>query len=477
MSAYEFDLIVIGVGSAGMVAGDVAPKIGARTALVERHRVGGDCLWTGCVPSKALIASARAAHNMRDAARFGLTPATPDVDTGAVLARVRRIQHEIADTDDNPKKFVDAGVEMVYGDARLLDAHTVAVGDRRLTAKFILLATGSRPADPNIPGLDDAGYLTSETLFEQERAPASMLIVGGGPIAIEMAQAHHRLGVRVTVLQRAQRILPKDEPSLSDRLLDVLRAEGMDIQLGVRIERAEAADGRKTLHGAVDGQPRSWSAEQVLVAAGRTPNVEGLGLDEAGIAHTPKGVTVDKNMRTTAESVYACGDVAGRYLFTHSAGAEAVAALRNMFYPLTKPAPDLIPWATFTEPELAHIGMTSDEAREKLGKSNTKVFRWDLSHNDRARAEAATEGAIVVVTDAKFKVVGAHILAPAAGEMIASWTMAIQNELRVTPDFGNLVQVYPTLSTAFSQLAAEATYGQLEKPFLRTLKRLNDRFG
>ncbi len=475
MSQYEFDLVVIGVGSAGMTAGEVASKMGIRAALVERARVGGDCLWTGCVPSKALIASANAAHGMRHASEFGLPDATPDIDTARVLERVRSIQNQIAATDDNPQKYIDAGVAVLYGGAKLVDGHTVLVGDRRLTTKFVLVATGSRAAVPEIANLADVGYLSSETLFEQESSPRSLLVVGGGPIAIEMAQAHHRLGTRVTVLQRASRILERDEPSLSEKLLGLLRAEGIDVQLNVALDRAEMSDGQRTMHGTVAGESRSWSAEQVLVAAGRKPNIENLGLQAAGIATGPRGIVVDKNMRTSVESVYACGDVAGRYLFTHSAAAEAVAAMRNMFFPLAKPAPDLIPWATFTDPELAHVGMTSAEARREHA-ADAKVFRWSLGHNDRARTEQAADGEIVVITDPKFKVLGAHILAPGAGEMIGQWTMAIANGQRLTPDFGNLIQVYPTLSTAFSQLAGEATYAQLEKPFLQTVRKLYGHF-
>jgi pyruvate/2-oxoglutarate dehydrogenase complex dihydrolipoamide dehydrogenase (E3) component len=472
---YDFDLVIVGAGSAGMVAANTAPKMGLKAALIERARVGGDCLWTGCVPSKALIASANAAYTMRHASEFGLPSATPDVDTATVFERVRRIQHEIAATDDNPQKYIDAGVTIVYGDAQLRDGHTVQVGERRLTARFLLVATGSRTTPPPIANIDAVGYLSSESLFEQERAPKSLLVVGGGPIAIEMAQAHHRLGVKVTVLQRAERILERDEPSLSDKLLSLLRVEGIDVQLNVMLTRAERVGDEKVLQGTVSGQAKSWAAEEILVAAGRTPNIEGFGLEEAGVRTEPRGIIVDKNLCTSLESVYAAGDVAGRFLFTHSAGAEAVTALRNMFFPGSKAAPSLIPWATFTEPELAHVGLTSAEAKEQFGAA-AKVFRWSLAHNDRARAEQATDGEIVVVTDAKFKVLGAHILAPGAGDMIGQWTMAIEKELRLTPDFGNLVQVYPTLSTSFSQLAGEATYGQLQKPFLQAVRRIYSRF-
>jgi pyruvate/2-oxoglutarate dehydrogenase complex dihydrolipoamide dehydrogenase (E3) component len=294
-----------------------------------------------------------------------------------------------------------------------------------------------------------------------------------------MAQAHHRLGVRVTVLQRAATILERDEPELAAKLLDLLRIEGIDVQLGVSLTAAERSEGGKTLHGIVNGEAngdaRSWTADEILVAAGRMPNIESLALDAAGVQTNARGIVVDTQLRTSVESVYACGDVAGRYLFTHSAGAEAVTALRNMFYPGSKDAPDLIPWATFTEPELAHVGMTQVEAKARLG-DGAKSYHWSLSHNDRARTEQATAGEVVVVTDAKFKIVGAHILAPGAGDMLGQFTLAIANGQRLTPDMANLVQVYPTLSTSFSQLAAEATYGQLEKPFLRTVRSLYGRF-
>jgi len=476
VSAYQFDVIIVGVGSAGMTAGETAPKMGVKCAMIERARVGGDCLWTGCVPSKALIASAKAAHTIRTASEFGLPATSAEIDTAPVFDRLRRIQYEIAETDDNPQKYVDAGVEMIYGDARLIDGHTVAVGERRVTSEFILLATGSRADVPSIAGLEEAGYLTSETLFEQERAPRSLLIIGGGPIAIEMAQAHHRLGVQVTVLQRGARILERDEPALADKLLTLLRAEGIGIELDVVLESANAADGVKQLSGTANGRQASWTAEQIFVAAGRKPNIEGLGLEEAGVRTGLRGVVVNAKLQTSVESVYACGDVAGRFLFTHSAAAEAVVALRNMFFPGTKDAPEIIPWATFTEPELAHVGMTSDEAGKALGKSNVRVYRWLLSHNDRARTEQATDGEIVVVTDAKFKILGAHILAPSAGDVLGQFTMAIENEARLTPDFGNLVQIYPTISTSFSQVAAEATYGQLKKPFLQAVRRVYSRF-
>ena len=471
---YDYDVVIIGVGSGGMIAGEVAAKMGVKAALVERHRVGGDCLWTGCVPSKALLASARAAHTIRHADGYGLPAAgAPDFETAGVWQRIRRIQQEIAAGDDNPDKYKELGVDLFMGEASFEDEHKVRVGDRVLTTRFALVCTGSRPSAPSIEGLADVGYLTSESVFELEGAPRSLIVVGGGPIGIEMAQAMNRLGVKTTVLQRAARILERDEPALAGILLEKLRSEGVVVELTTDLVNAGNEGGEKSIRGRVDGRDMNWRAEELLVAAGRKPNIEALHLDRIGALTGPKGVIVDDKLRSSAGWVYAAGDCAGRFLFTHSAGAEAVIAMRNMFFPGSAKAPSMVPWTTFTDPELAHVGMTTEEAREKLGEVGFRVYGWELSHSDRARAEGSTEGRITVVTDSKFKLLGAHILAPAAGEMIAQFTLALNQGLRLTPDFGNLVQVYPTFSTSVSQLAAEATYGQLQKPFLQTLRRIN----
>ena len=457
-----------------MIAGEVAAKMGVKAALVERHRVGGDCLWTGCVPSKALLASAKAAHTIRHAEGYGLQASdAPDFDTAGVWQRIRRIQQEIATGDDNPDKYKDLGVDLLMGEASFEGEHKVRVGERVLSCRFAVVCTGSRPAAPTVEGLDEIGYLTSESVFELERAPRSLIVVGGGPIGIEMAQAMNRLGVKTTVLQRASRILERDEAALAEVLLAKLRSEGLSVELNAELVGAGKDGGEKSIRGRIDGRDVIWRAEEVLVAAGRKPNIEALHLDRVGVMTGARGIIVDDKLRTSAGWVYAAGDCAGRFLFTHSAGAEAVTALRNMFFPGSAKAPSTVPWTTFTDPELAHVGVTAEEAREKLGEDGYRVYEWDLSHSDRARAEGATEGRIVAVTDAKFKLIGAHILAPAAGEMIAQFTLALNQGLRLTPDFGNLVQVYPTFSTSVSQMAAEATYGQLQRPFLRTLRRIN----
>ncbi|MDP1804062.1 MAG: FAD-dependent oxidoreductase, partial [Acidimicrobiales bacterium] len=328
--ASRYDLVIIGMGSGGMVGAEFAATIGLRVAVIERGRVGGDCLWTGCVPSKALLASAKAAHTMRVAGKYGLPSVDPiDIDTSLVWMRIRSIQQDLAATDDDPTRFEAMGIEIIAGQARIAGPNTVElVGqDRTLETRFILLCTGSRPLTPPIEGLRDAGFLTSETVFEIERAPRSIVMIGGGPIAVEMAQGFTRLGIRTTVLQKGPGILPRDEPDLVATLTGLLRDEGVDLRLNVATERVAVADGRKIVFGAENGEPARWDAEELFVAAGRRPNIEGLGLDEVGVKVGRRGIEVDERMRTSVPSIYAAGDVAGRFLFTHSAAYEAVRAV------------------------------------------------------------------------------------------------------------------------------------------------------
>ena len=410
---------------------------------------------------------------MRVADTYGLPSLAPDIDTSLVWKRIRAIQQEIASTDDDPDRFAADGVEIIRGQARIVGPNTVRVlgegtagEDRDLEARFILICTGSRPVVPPIEGLQEAGFLTSETLWDLERAPSSMVMIGAGPIATEMSQAFTRLGIGTTVLQKGPRILPRDEPDLVDILVAKLRSEGVDLHFNVEIERVAVARGRKIVYGSENGEPARWEGEELLVATGRRPNVEGLGLEEVGVKVGRTGIEVDERMRTAVPSIYAAGDVAGRFLFTHSAGYEAVRAVRDAFYPGKGKVTDFVPWCTFTDPELAHAGLTVAEAEKKYG-DDVEVYRLDLSHSDRARADNATEGAIVVVT-AKGKVVGAHILAPSAGEMIHELALAINEGLKLA-EVASLIHVYPTLSTGIGQLAGEAAFEGAKK--LRWLVR------
>jgi len=462
--ADQFDLVIVGMGSGGMVAAEFAATLDLKVAVAERGRVGGDCLWTGCVPSKALLASAKVAHHLRHADQWGLGAVTPHIDRSSVWDRIRSVQQSVASTDDNPDRFRDMGIDIVAGFARVTGPHTVVVkteqGDRELPTRFVLLSTGSRPAVPNIEGLADVGYVTSESLFELTDPPASFVNIGGGPIAVEMVQGFTRLGIPTTLLQKGPRILPRDEPMLVDLLVERLRDEGVDLHVNVETQQVTRDGDHKVVHGTENGEAHTWAADEVLVAVGRAPNVEGLGLDELGIETGPKGVVVDNRGRTSVETIYACGDIAGRFLFTHSAAYEGVRAVRDMFFPGKGKVVAGVPWCTFTDPELAHAGLTEAQARDQF-KGDVEVWRQDLVHNDRARADGATTGAIIVITHKK-RVVGAHILAPAAGEMIHEFALAIEQDVGLS-ELSDFMHVYPTLSTSIGQLAGEAAFEKAEK--------------
>ena len=460
-----YDLVIVGMGSGGIVAAEFAATLGVNVAVVERGRVGGDCLWTGCVPSKALLAAGKVAHHVRTAGEFGITVAKPEVDHAAVWTRIRAVQAQIAATDDDPDRFRAMGIDIIAGSARITGPNTIDVDGRAVETHYVLLATGSRPAIPNIPGLADAGYLTSENLFELTEPPASFVNIGGGPIAVEMVQGFTRLGIPTILLQQGPRILPRDESTLVDQLVTSLRKEGVDLRFDVETERVAIEGGRKVVYGTEAGVPTRWEAEELLVAVGRTPNVEGLGLEALDIPTTDRGITVDDRGRTSVSNIYACGDVAGRYLFTHSAAYEGVRAIRDMFFPGKGRVTAMVPWCTFTDPELAHAGMTEAEARAEHGDA-VEVWHQDLEHNDRARADGA--GGSVIVVTARRKIVGAHILAPAAGEMIHEFALAISEGLKLDALAG-FMHVYPTVATAVGQLAGEAAFERAEK--LRWLVR------
>ncbi len=466
--APDFDLVVVGLGSAGITAAEFAAGLGLRVAAVERSRPGGDCLWTGCVPSKAIIASARAAHVMRTADRVGIRAVAPEIDLAMVWRRARAVQADIARTDDDPRHFLELGIELVAGQARVSGANEVAVtqpdgSTRTLCTRFVLLCTGSNPVVPDIAGLAAADCLTSENLFTIDAPPSSLVIIGGGAVGTEMAQALTRLGVRVTVFERLPSLLTGEEPSLVERLTDVVTAEGATVHCSADVRRVErGADGSVTVHAIVgnDGRHVTVAAGAVLVAAGRRANTAGLGLEAVGVAVGPDGVVVDERGRTSVRTVYAAGDMVGGLQLTHAAGHEAVQAVRDMFFPGKAGAGRSIPWCTFTDPELARIGLTSTEAEELHG-TDTDVWFGEFANNDRARTDARTEGAIVIVT-AKGKVVGAHVLAPAAGEMVHELALAVREGLRID-ELAGLVHVYPTFASSIGRLATEAAFERAQR--------------
>lgn len=452
----RYDLLILGAGTAGLAAAEFASSLDLRVGLIERNRLGGAALWASDVPSKALRASAKAAHRMRHADEVGLERVSPPIDTAHVWARIRRIQDEIARAKDSQEHVRrDLGVDLFFGAAHVSSATTVDVAGEILDTRYILVATGSRPAVPMIPGLDDLGYLTSETLWELDRAPESIVILGGGSVGVELAQALARLDVTTTLLVGEPAILPGEEPELVERLEARLRADGVLLHTGVEVDRVDAGeDGGKVLLGSESETPASWRGKQVLVATGRRPNVEGLGFAELEVEVGPRGLAVDLRQRTTVDNIYAAGDVAGRWLYTHAAAYEAVRAVRNMFFPGRSRGTYDVPWCVFTDPELAHAGLTADEARVAHGDAVVEVHVEDLQALGRAPAEGFAAGAIEIVV-AKGRVVGGHVLAPGASEIIGELALAIDQEIRLA-DLANVLHVHPAIGEGIQRLAARA---------------------
>ena len=433
------DVCIVGAGSAGLVVAAGAAQLGLDVVLIERAEMGGDCLNYGCVPSKALIAAAKAAQAQRDGGAFGIAPVEPKVDFGRVMDHVAEVIATIA-PNDSVERFEKLGVRVLKEEARFVGRTELQAGPHRIKSRRIVLATGSRPTAPPIPGLTGVPYLTNETIFANRTLPDHLIVIGGGPIGLELAQAHRRLGSRVTILEAAD-FLAKDDPELSAIVLARLRAEQVDLRGPVKIGRVESSD-RGVAAILEDGERIEGS--HLLVAAGRAPIIEGLDLDKAGIAHTKRGITVDASLRTTNRNVWAIGDCNGLYAFTHMAGYEASLFIRGaLFRAPARLDASLVPWATYTDPELAQVGMSEREARTAHGDS-IRVVRWKLAENDRAQTERATDGLVKAITDRRGRILGAAIVAPQAGELIQPWCLAIAKRLKISA-LASFVPTYPTL--------------------------------
>lgn len=464
----DTDICVIGAGSGGLTVAAGAVQMGADTVLIERDRMGGDCLNTGCVPSKALIAAAAAAQAVRGAGRFGVNGHEPEIDPAAVHDHVERVIAGIR-PNDSEERFRGLGVQVIRDSARFVGPDRVRAGAVEIRARRFVIATGSRPVLPPIPGLAETPHLTNETVFDLRTRPAHLVVIGGGPIGAELAQAHRRLGSRVTVLERG-RMLSREDPELVAVVRNALAAEGVALREGVEIARVERdGNGIAVVLGG-DGGERRIAGSDLLVAAGRRPVIEDLGLDAAGIAHDQRGITVDARLRTSNRRVYAIGDVAGGPQFTHLAGHHAGIVLRNALFRLPARAKTLsVPRVTFTDPELAQVGLTEDEARQRHGE--VRVLRAGFDESDRARTGLATEGLVKLVATRRGRVLGAGIAGPHAGEMIHLWTLAIDQGIGLGAIAG-MVAPYPTLGELSKRAAGSYFAPVLFGPRTRRIVRL-----
>jgi pyruvate/2-oxoglutarate dehydrogenase complex dihydrolipoamide dehydrogenase (E3) component len=451
----ELDLIVIGGGSAGLVTSAGAAGIGARVALVEQERLGGECLWTGCVPSKALIACGRAVHAAAHARRFGLTTNGAAVDFDAAMRWVRDVQSRI-EPHDSPERFRGLGVDVIQGTARFSGARTVQVDGRSLTAKRIVIATGSKPAVPPIEGLAQVPYLTNETIFTIERQPSRLLILGGGPIGLELAQAFARLGTKVTVLEAMSQLLPREDHELAQMLAERLTREGIDILLDAVVSRASGKGNAIVLDVRRGERTMSVEGDVLLVATGRVSNVASLDAERAGVRTGKQGIIVDGTLATNVGGIWAAGDVTGGPRFTHVADYQARLVIRNAFFPFSsKTDYTAVPWVTFTDPELAHVGLTEKEARERHG-NDIGVWRRPFDDLDRAIADGETTGMVKLITDRRGKLLGGHVLGHGAGSLIGEIALAMRHGIAASK-IATTVHPYPTYPEAIKQ-AAEAYY-------------------
>ena len=466
----EADVAVIGAGSGGLSVAAGAARMGARVVLFEDGLMGGDCLNYGCVPSKALLAAAGHAHAMTSGAPFGVTPVAPEVDYAAAMDHVRRTIAAIAPVDSQ-ERFEGLGVTVIRERARFVSPRALRAGTVEVTPRRIVIATGSSPLVPPIEGLGGVPYLTNETLWDLRERPGHLLIVGGGPIGMEMAQAHRRLGSDVTVVEGG-RALGKDDPEVAAVAVARLREEGVAVLEGARVARVSGGAGAVTLH-ADDG--RRLDGTHLLVAVGRKANVDDLGLDAGDVVHTRGGVTVGDDLRSVSNRrVYAVGDVAGRLQFTHVAGYHAGVVIRSILFGLpSKARQDHVPRVTYTDPEVAHVGLTEADARAHH-PGRVEVARFDFAENDRAVAERATEGFVKVVV-VRGRPVGASIVGRGAGDLIGVWALAISAGLKMSHVAG-MVAPYPTLGEA-SKRAAGAFFAPrlFESGTVRTAVRLVQR--
>ena len=452
MAKTQYDVTVIGGGSGGLTAARIAASLGAHVLLIDKKELGGDCLYYGCVPSKSLIHVARVVKEAQEAIHIGLTSSSPVVDMAKVSAYIQGVIKHVSDAE---QVYVE-DVTVKLGEVAFQSPTELLLNGDKVTSRSTIIATGSHPSVPDIEGLAESGYFTNEDLFDLNNLPASMIVVGSGPIGVEMSQAFARLGTQVTILGRANRLLPKEDPDASALLAQVFASEGIHIALNTILLKVERKGDRKVVTAKQGNQRVTFESDALLIALGRTSNVEKLGLENAGVSTNERGIIVDDYLQTSTPNILAIGDVIGGYLFTHVAAYQAGVAARNALLPVGKKKVDyrVVPWCTFTDPEVARVGFTLDEAKEQHKDAHEEVFPY--SEIDRAQAENATTGFIkLILAGKKDEIVGVHIVGERAGELLGEATLAMQHHMTIN-DLYNTIHAYPTLSTGLQQAAFEA---------------------
>lgn len=458
MKLPQYDFAIVGAGSGGLIAAEFAVKLGARVVMLEKDRIGGDCTWTGCVPSKALLKVARVAHDARTAAQFGVHTSQLTIDMPQVRAYLRSAIDQIY-AGTTPEALGAKGMHVLHGSVSFVDRHTLACGEQRLRAKKILIATGANPVLPNIPGLSQVSFSTYRDIFDADRLPASMAIIGGGPIAAELGQAYQRLGTQVTLI--AERLLPKEEPEVSQLLQQIFEREGIRIVP----ERAAAVEPH-TGGIRVRCDSTSVEAETLLLATGRAPAIDGLNLEAAGVRYSAHGIIVDKRLRTSARNIYAAGDVLGGAQFSHLAGWQGFQVARNALLPGSNSGfSEAMPRVTFTDPEVAQVGLLEHEARASFSHK-LRIGCWPLSRVDRAVCDNDRDGSIKIMTRSDGRIVGATIVGRRAGDAITEIVVAMQKKITVA-ELAGIIHPYPTYSSAVQLLTTE----------LATAHAMSDRSG
>lgn len=472
-----YNLVAIGGGTAGLISAIGTAGLGGKVALIERHLMGGDCLNVGCVPSKALIAPSHLARKMRTAQEFGLTPSTITAsDFPKVMERLRRIRADISQ-NDSAKRYTEKGVDVFIGEAKFTGRNTVEVDGQEIRFKKAVITTGARAVHPNIPGLADTGYLTNETIFNLTERPEHLIVIGGGPIGCELAQAFSNLGSRVTIIEK-MRFLSREDPEASAILADVFDREGIEVLLEAAVERVSTDGVMKKVHIMHNGEQKIIEGDQIMVGLGRAPNVDNLGLEAAGVEYDARrGVTVDDHLRTSNPNIYAAGDCCMQYKFTHAADAAAQIVIQNALFGGKKKLSALtMPWCTYTSPEIAHVGLYEHDAKDK--GIATDSYKFEMAENDRAQAEGDTEGFVkVVVKKGSDKILGATIVAAHAGEMINEISVAMAAEMGLGK-IGGVIHPYPTQSEAikrtaglYNQTRLTPTIATLMKKWLAWIRR------